>query len=80
MRTAFKTEQLVTEYIWLWGSLILMGIFYTTMFAVMRGWFIVDNSTWHWYKNYGPRDDNGEPVEETEEEKDSKAIANLLLL
>ena len=80
MRTAFKAEQLVTEYIWLWGSSFLMGILYTTMFAVMRGWFIVENHTWHWYKNYMPRDGDDEPVEETEEEKDSKAIANLLLL
>jgi len=80
VRTAFKTEQLVTEYIWLWGSLFFMIILYTIMFAVLRGWIIVDNAGWHWYKNYIPRDDDGAPVEETEDEKDSKAVANLLLL
>jgi len=51
---------------------------YIVMFVVMRGWLIVDNGVWHWYK---PRDDGaGQPDEETQEERDSKAISNLLLL
>jgi len=57
-----------------------MTILYTIMFAVMRGWFIVDNGVWYWYRNYTPRYDTGQPVEELQEEKESKAIANLLLL
>jgi hypothetical protein len=80
VRRAFKTEQLVTEYVWMWGFLFLMGILYTTMFALMRGWFLVDNTSSHWYNNWMPKHGDGEPVEETQEEKDSKAIANLLLL
>jgi len=50
------------------------------MFVVMRGWFIVDNGVWYWYKNYIPKGDGGQLVEETQEEKESKAIANMLLL
>jgi len=57
-----------------------MAILYSIMFVVMRGWIIVDNGVWYWYKNYIPRDDAGQLVEETQEEKESKAIANMLLL
>jgi len=55
-----------------------MAILYTIMFAVMRGWFIIDNGI-HWYNNYNPSDNGLEEVE-TEEEKEMKAIANLMLL
>ena len=56
-----------------------MGILYTIMFAVMRGWFIVDNGI-HWYKDYNPSDRADSEEVETEEEKEMKAIANLMLL
>jgi len=78
VRPDFKVLQLVTQYAWLWLAVILMAILYTIMFLVLRGWFIVDNGIWYWYENYVPR--NGAPVEETEEERESKAIANMLLL
>jgi len=80
VRNVFKTEQLVTTYIWQWSALVFMAIFYTIMFAVLRGWFIVENGVWYWYKTYLQTYGARQPVEETEEEKDSKAIANLLLL
>ncbi|KIM46622.1 hypothetical protein M413DRAFT_23015 [Hebeloma cylindrosporum] len=80
VRPKFKGLQLATEYIWLWGSLMVLAILYSIMFFVMRGWFIVDNGVWYWHKNYIPRDDPGQLVEETQEEKESKAIANMLLL
>jgi len=48
-----------------------MAILYTIMFVVMRGWFVVD----------GPGNGTGQPAEmETEEDQESKAIANLMLL
>src|SRR6266446_356608 len=78
VRREFRALQLVTEYVWLWVSLILMAILYTIMFVVMRGWFVVDNGVWYWYKNYIPRHGAGQPLEETQEEKESKAIANML--
>lgn len=55
-----------------------MAILYFIMFVVMRGWFIVDNGV-HWYKTYRRRYEAVQVVEETQDEKDSKAIANLLL-
>jgi len=78
VRQGFVTEQLVTEYLWVWGAAFLMAILYFTMFVVMRGWFIVDNGV-YWYKTYRRMYGNVQPVEETQDEKDSKAIANLML-
>jgi len=67
----FNTELIVTEYLWVWLAAFLMAILYTIMFVVMRGWFVVD----------GPGNGAGQPAEmETEEDQESKAIANLMLL
>ena len=55
-----------------------MGILYTIMFAVMRGWFIIDDGI-YWHENYNPSDEGVEEIE-TEDDKKMKAIANLLLL
>lgn len=74
----FKTEQVVTEYLWVWTAGVVMAILYTIMFVVIRGWFIIDNGV-HWYKNYKPSYPNA-PEVETDEEKQTKAIANLMLL
>ena len=70
---------ILTEYLWVWVAGVVMGILYTIMFAVMRGWFIVDNG-FHWYKGYNPSDRTDSEEVETEEEKEMKAIANLMLL
>ena len=50
---------------------------YSIMFAVIRGWLVVDNGI-HWYKNYNPSDKREEEGA-TEEDKEMKAIANLML-
>jgi hypothetical protein len=47
------------------------------MYVVLKRWFIVDdNGVWHWHNNYV---DPGQPIEETEGERESKAIASLML-
>ncbi|KAH9484864.1 hypothetical protein JR316_0001766 [Psilocybe cubensis] len=74
----FKTEQIVTEYLWVWSAGILMVILYGIMFVVMRGWVILDDEGVHWYRNYRPQHANL-AVPETEEDKVSKEIANLML-
>jgi len=79
IRAEFWVERLTTVFLWLWLSLFLMLILYTIMFVVMRGWFIVDNGVWY-YRDYEPTYAAGQLVKETQQEKDSKAIANLLLL
>jgi len=55
-----------------------MAILYTIMYAVLRGWLIVDRGI-HWYKNYNPSYSGKEEVE-TEEEKNMKEVARMLLL
>jgi hypothetical protein len=70
---------IVTEYLWVWLAAGVMAILYTIMFTVMRGWFIIDDNGIHWYKNYNPSDEGVEEME-TEEEKEMKGIANLMLL
>ena len=82
VRTGFKTEQITSEYLWVWMAALLMTILYIVMFIVMREWVIVDeDGVWHWHKNYRLRHPLGAlgAVEETQDEKDSKATANLLL-
>ena len=68
---------IVTEYLWVWVAAGVMIILYTIMFAVMRGWFIIDDKI-HWYENYN-LNHRVEEIE-TEDEKEMKAIANLMLL
>ncbi|KAF8149493.1 hypothetical protein B0H34DRAFT_189084 [Crassisporium funariophilum] len=73
----FKTEQIVTEYLWVWIAGFSMAILYTIMFLVIRGWFIIDNGI-HWHKTYEPVQEGAwEP--ETEEDKETKLIANSML-
>jgi len=71
----------VTEYLWVWVAGFVMILLYGIMFLVMRGWFIIDDGI-HWHKSYAPSHlTTSKEIEiETEEEKTSKAIANLLLL
>ena len=71
-------EKFITESLWVWGAAPLMAILYFTMFVVMRGWFIVDNGV-YWYKTYSQRYGAIKPMEETQHEKYSKRIANLML-
>jgi hypothetical protein len=49
------------------------------MFIVMRGWFVINSSVWDSNRSYLPRYGTGQHLEEMQEEKDSKAMANLLL-
>ncbi|KAF5328786.1 hypothetical protein D9619_011660 [Psilocybe cf. subviscida] len=73
----FKAEQIVTEYLWVWVAGLSMIVLYTIMFLVIRGWFIIDNGI-HWHKNYNANG-FGDAEPETDEDRQSKAIANLML-
>ena len=69
---------IATEYLWEWVAAIIMAFLYTIMFVVMRGWFVIDDGI-YWYKNYN-LNHKGEEEMETEDEKEMKVIANLMLL
>ncbi|KAF8971222.1 hypothetical protein BDZ97DRAFT_1914223 [Flammula alnicola] len=73
----FRTEQIVSEYLWVWVAGFSMVILYTIMFIVMRGWFVIDNGV-HWHKNYNPSCPSVAEIE-TDEEKQTKVIATLML-
>ena len=78
VRKGFLKEQITSEYLWLWIAGFLMTILYFIMFLVMREWFIVDEyGVWHWHKNYRLRHPGA--LQAVEGERDSRAIANLLL-
>ncbi|KAF8800227.1 hypothetical protein BYT27DRAFT_7263126 [Phlegmacium glaucopus] len=70
----YKAEQIVTEYLWVWLSGLSMIILYGIMFAVIRGWFIIDHGI-HWYnKSY-----RGALNLESDDDKRIKAVANSML-
>ena len=69
---------IVTEYLWVWVAGGVMAILYTIMFAVIHGWFIIDDGI-HWYENYNLNHRRVEKIE-SEDEKEMKAIAKLMLL
>lgn len=70
IKSDFRFAQIATEYFWVWLAAFLMVVLYTIMFIVMRGWFTIGRL----------RQGTGRPAEmETEEEKETKAIAILML-
>ncbi|KAH6906349.1 hypothetical protein BKA70DRAFT_1105730 [Coprinopsis sp. MPI-PUGE-AT-0042] len=73
----FKTEQILSEYLWVWFAAFSMIILYGIMFLVMRGFILIENGI-HW-RTSAKRVHLDLDEAETEEERESRAIANLLL-
>lgn len=74
----FRTEQLLSEYLWVWLAAFSMIILYGIMFLVMRGFILIENGIhWRTSKNRVHLDLD---EAETEDERETRAIANLLLL
>jgi hypothetical protein len=76
-----RTNQLLTEYVWQWTSVVLMFILYIIMSLVLVGWLSVEKGVWQWNKNSMPTSESGveQPKPEPQEEYDSRT-AKLLLL
>ncbi|TFK18819.1 hypothetical protein FA15DRAFT_675005 [Coprinopsis marcescibilis] len=74
----WRTEQIVSEYLWVWTAAILMGILYGIMFFVMRGFVAIEKGRVSWV---GPRDRIKPDLDEaeSEEEEENRYLANLLL-
>jgi hypothetical protein len=73
-----KLAQLLTEYVWMWVSALVMAILYGIMFLVMRGFLIVDNGVRWAKRRHRVRPDLSGG--DDEEERAARAMANLLLL
>ncbi|KAF9526925.1 hypothetical protein CPB83DRAFT_895778 [Crepidotus variabilis] len=63
----WKTLQLTGMYLWIWIAAFSMLILYSIMFGVMRGWLNIGGSP------------NGEAPVDSEEDKQAKAIAKMML-
>lgn len=68
--------RIVTEYVWVWASGLIMAILYGIMFLVMRGFLVVDGGI-KFANRSRVRADLGSA--DTEEEMAAKQMANLLL-
>ncbi|KAF9531285.1 hypothetical protein CPB83DRAFT_132739 [Crepidotus variabilis] len=75
----WKTEQIVTEYLWVWLAALSMLILYTIMYCVMKGWINIGKSLGAPLVVLDTVESGGPSVDDLEEEKRVKAIAKLLL-
>jgi hypothetical protein len=86
IRPEYETERIIFEYLWMWFAAFVMLILYGIIAIVMRGLLIIDGKKWrwNWHQNARRSDrlrmDRLALDEEDEEERQSKAIANLMLL
>ncbi|TFK38107.1 hypothetical protein BDQ12DRAFT_683986 [Crucibulum laeve] len=79
IREEFKVERIVFEYLWMWLSAFIMLVLYGIIALVMRGILVVEDGVhWHTKKDHVKPDLSG-AEEDDVYEKQSKAIANLML-
>lgn len=73
----YKAEQIVSEYLWVWSTAVALIILYGFMFLVIQGYVIIDDDGLHWHgKARAHLDLSGG---DTEEERDNKKIARMML-
>ena len=74
----YKAEQIVSEYLWVWSTMVSLILLYGFMFLVIRGYVIIDDDGVHWHTKVRTHLDltGGD----TEEERDNKKIARMMLL
>ncbi|TFK21879.1 hypothetical protein FA15DRAFT_672092 [Coprinopsis marcescibilis] len=73
-----RTEQIVSEYLWVWTAAILMAVLYGFMFFVIRGFVVIEKGRVSWVSS---RDRIKQELDEaeSEEEEENRYLANLLL-
>lgn len=81
----WRTEQIVSEYAWVWTAAIAMVVLYGIMFLVMRGFMKVGNSL-HFQasqrrqrRSAGGKEEDISESESDDEEEEMRAMANMLL-
>ncbi|KAJ2919918.1 hypothetical protein MD484_g441, partial [Candolleomyces efflorescens] len=78
IKTEFKAAQILSEYLWVWSSAIIMTVLYGIMFLFMRGFLVIGGGKGlRWKRESRVRLDleGGDD----EEERAARAMANLLL-
>lgn len=84
----YDTEQIIFEYLWMWIAAFTMLILYGIIALVMRGTLVINGKKWKFNWNQSARESQRDRLgmdmldldEQGEEERQSKAIANLMLL
>ena len=71
----YQAERIVTEYLWVWLSGLVMLILYGIMFAIIRGWLDINHGI-HWYN----QPHRGALNTDSDGDKKVKAIADSMLL
>jgi hypothetical protein len=79
IKPQYKAAQILSEYLWVWSSAIIMSILYGIMFLFMRGFLVIGNGKGLRWKRASrvKLDLSGG---DDEEERAARAMANLLLL
>lgn len=88
IRAEYDTERIVFEYLWMWIAAFTMLILYGIIALVMRGTLVINGKKWKFNWNRSAREsqrdwfgmDMLDLDDQGEEERQSKAIANLMLL
>ncbi|KAK0470527.1 hypothetical protein IW261DRAFT_1005489 [Armillaria novae-zelandiae] len=78
IRDEYGVERIVLEYLWIWIALAVMFIIYGLIALVMRGFIVVDEGV-H-FMTHGNRVRQDLTAANDEDERQSKAVANLMLI
>ncbi|KAK0494649.1 hypothetical protein EDD18DRAFT_351837 [Armillaria luteobubalina] len=78
IRDEYGVERITLEYLWIWITLAVMFIIYGLIALVMRGFIIVDEGV-H-FMIHGNRVRQDLTAADDEDERQSKAVANLMLI
>lgn len=78
IRPEFKTERIVCQYLWMWAAGGIMVVLYGLIAIVMRGIIVIEDGI-HLAKNRSHVNLNSTATD-AEEDRASKAIANLMFL
>ncbi|KAH6906560.1 hypothetical protein BKA70DRAFT_1287996 [Coprinopsis sp. MPI-PUGE-AT-0042] len=80
----FKTEQIVTEYLYMWIAAFFMLILYVAMFVVLKGYASFEDGSIRWgRKSNGEESSSARSTpnsDQYEDETESKDVAKMLLL
>ncbi|EDR12039.1 uncharacterized protein LACBIDRAFT_314169 [Laccaria bicolor S238N-H82] len=74
----YRAEQVVSEYLWVWSTMGALILLYGFMFLVIRGYVIIDDEGVHWHSKVRAHLDLSGG--DTEEDRENKVIAKMMLL